>query len=137
SIGATQKELLQQFEIIIHKEIQDASLSKLVNDFYDKEREAIESIIEIIETDIFFATPYFATSNGLNNQIIEALDNDYHNYSNENALEAGVPYIKNSTSTLVYQYFFANDLIDRVISAIESENLSTIKKLNTKDNKQW
>ena len=137
SIGATQKELLQQFETIIHKEIQDSNLSKLVNDFYDKEKEAIENIIEVIETDIFFATPYFATSNGLNNEIINELDNDYHNYSNENALEVGVPYIKNSNSTVVYQYFFANDLIDKIKTAIDNENSASIKKLNTQENKRW
>ena len=137
SIGATQKELLQQFETIIHKEIQDVKLSKLVNDFYDSEKEAIEKVIEVVENDIFFATPYFATSNGINNEIIKELDNDYHSYSNENALEAGIPYIKNSNSTVVYQYFFANDLVDKVITAIKNENSTAIKNLNTKDNKQW
>lgn len=137
SIGATQKELLQQFETIIHKEIQDAKLYKLANDFYDAEKEAIEKIIAQIEIDIFFATPYFAISNGLNNDIISELDNDYKTYSNEDALEAGVSYIKNSKSTVVYQYFFANDLIDRIKSAIDNENSSAINKLNTKENKKW
>ena len=97
----TVRNLLQQFETIIHKEIQDAKLSKLVNDFYDSEKEAIEKVVEVVENDIFFATPYFATSNGINNEIIKELDNDYHSYSNENALEAGIPYIKNSNSTVV------------------------------------
>lgn len=137
SIGATQKELLQQFETIIHKEIHDTNLSKLVNDFYDKEKEALEKVIAVIENDIFFATPHFAKTNGLNNEIIEELDNDYHNYSNEEALEAGVPYIKNSNSTVVYQYFYANDLIDKVKTAINCENSVAIKNLNTKENKQW
>lgn len=136
SIGATQKELLQQFETIIHKEIQDSNLSRLINDFYDTEKEAIENVITQIENDIFFATPYFAISNGINNEIISELDNDYRTYSNEDALEAGVSYIKNSTSTVVYQYFFANDLIDRIKSAIVNENLIVIKKLNSKDNKK-
>jgi hypothetical protein len=136
SIGATQKELLQQFETIIHKKIQDANLSKLVNDFYDKEKEALEKVISVIEKDIFFATPHFAKQNGFNNEIIEELDNDYHNYYNEEALEAGVPYIKNSNSTVVYQYFYANDLIDKVKAAINSENSIAIKNLNTKENKQ-
>jgi len=136
SIGATQKELLQQFETIIHKEIRDTKLSKLVNDFYKDEKEAIEKIIAQIENDVFFATPYFAISNGLNNEIINELDSDYHNYSNEYALEAGVAYINNSSSTVVYQYFFAKDLIDRVKSAIDNENSGAIKKLNTKENKK-
>ena len=137
SIGATQKELLQQFETIIQKKIQDVNLSKLVNDFYDKEKEAIEKIIDVIENDILFATPYFAQNYGLNKVIIEHLDNDYLNYSDENALEAGVPYIKDSTSSFVYQYFFANNIIDKVKSSIDGENLANIKKLNTLENKKW
>ncbi|WMI64100.1 hypothetical protein RBH94_08450 [Aestuariibaculum sp. YM273] len=137
SIGATQKELLQQFETIIHKEIGDSNLSKLINDFYDKEKEALERIIHEIENDIFFATPYFAKTNRLNNEIIEELDNDYLKYDNEDALEAGIPYIENSRSSIVYQYFWANDLINKVKSAIKNENSTSIKKLNTKENKRW
>jgi molecular chaperone DnaK len=137
SIGATQRELLQQFETIIHKEIKEPQLSILVNDFYDKEKDALEKVVNILATDILFPTPHFAISNGLNNQIIKELDSDYETYSNEEALEAGVPYIKNSTSSIVYQYFFANDIIDRIKSAINGENSATIKKLNTNENKGW
>jgi len=137
SIGATQRELLQQFETIICKEIKDPQLSILVNDFYDKEKEVLEKVVNILATDILFATPHFAISNGLNNEIIKELDSDYEEYSNEEALEAGVPYIKNSTSSIVYQYFFANDIINRIKSAIEVENSATIKKLNTNENKGW
>jgi hypothetical protein len=136
SIGATQKELLQQFETIIHKEIQDSKLYKLVNDFYDIEKDAIEKIIAQIENDVFFTTPYFAITNGLNNEIISELDSKYNTYSNEDALAAGVSYINDSKSTAVYRYFHANNLIDRVKSAINNENSSAIKKLNTKDNKK-
>lgn len=137
SIGSTQRELLQQFETIIHKEIKDHQLSIQVNDFYDKEKEALEKVVNILATDILFPTPHFAMSNGLNNIIIKELDSDYAEYSNEEALEAGVPYIKNSTSSIVYQYFFANDIVDRIKSAIEAENSETIKKLSTNENKGW
>jgi tetratricopeptide (TPR) repeat protein len=137
SIGSTQRELIQQFETIIHKEIQDHNLSNLVNDFYNKEKESLEKVVEILASDILFPTPHFAISNGLNNEIIKELDSDYEEYSNEEALEAGVPYIKNSTPSIVYQYFFANDLIERIESAIENESLAAIKKLNTTENKGW
>lgn len=137
SIGSTQRELIQQFESIIHKEIQDHQLSNIVNDFYNKEKSALEKVVEILASDILFSTPHFAISNGLNNEIIKELDRDYEEYSNEEALEAGVPYIKNSTSSIVYQYFFANDIIERIKSAINDENSATIKKLNTKENKNW
>jgi len=137
SIGATQRELLKQFETIIHKEIKDPQLSILVNNFYDKEKEALEKVINILATDILFPTPYFAILNGINNEIIRELDDYYEEYSDEEALEAGIPYIKNSTSSIVYQYYFANDLIERIESAIEDVNLAAIKKLNTKENKTW
>ncbi|WP_247233753.1 hypothetical protein [Telluribacter sp. SYSU D00476] len=137
SIGAIQRELLQQFETIIHKEIKDHQLSILINDFYDKEKESLEKVVNIIEADILFPTPHFAISNGLNNEIIKELDSDYEEYSNEEALEAGVPYIKNSTSSIVYQYFFANNIIERIKSAIVDENSITIQKLNTIENKGW
>lgn len=137
SIGSTQRELIHQFETIIHKEIDDPQLSILVNEFYDKEKEALEKIIEILAKDILFANPHFATLYGFNNEIIEELDKDYEEYSDEEALEAGVPYIKESRSSIVYQYFFANDIVNRLKSAINDENSATIKKLNTKENKAW
>ena len=123
------------FETIIQKEIQDHHLSDLINDFYNKEKESLEKVVAILASDILFPTPHFAISNRLNNKIIKELDSDYEEYSNEEALEAGVPYIKNSTSSIVYQYFFANDIIERIKSAIEVESSARIKKLNTKENK--
>jgi hypothetical protein len=137
SIGSTQRHLIQQFETIIHKEIQDINLSILVNDFYNKEKNAIEKVIEIIESDILFPTPHFAITNDLNNEIIEELDSDYEEYSNEEALEAGLRYINNSTSSIVYQYYYANDLIERIESAIDYESLASIKELNTTENIEW
>lgn len=137
SIGSTQRELIQQFETIIQKKIQDHQLSILINDFYDKEKEALEKVVEILATDILFPTPHFAISNNLNNEIIKELDRDYEEYSNEEALEAGIPYIKNSTSSIIYKYYFANDIIDRIKSAINDEEPATIKKLNTKENKDY
>ncbi len=135
SIGTTQRELLQQFEAIIQKEIKDHELSIIVNNFYDEEKEALEKVVNTLTTDILFPTPYFAISNGLNDEIIKELDCDYEEYSNEETLKAGVPYIKNSTSSKVYQYFLANDIIDRIKSAIEAENSAKIKELNTNENK--
>lgn len=137
SIGATQKELLQQFENLIHKEIQDPSLSKIVNAFYDEEKQSIEEIILNIADDIFFATPHFSKTFDINNDIIKSLDKDYYNFSNESVLEAGIPYIKNSNSTVVYQYFFANNLIEKVVSAIKDIDANLIKKINNPENMQW
>jgi hypothetical protein len=137
SIGSTQKELLLQFENIIQNAMGDSKLAQSINDFYFKEKESLESIINILTSDILFPTPHFAITNNLNNDIIRELDSDYEQYANEESLEAGLPYIKNSTSSKVYQYFYANDLILRVKSAIEKENLVALKKLNTLSNKKW
>jgi hypothetical protein len=60
SIGATQRELLQQFESLLHKTISDPSLSKVVNDCYMEEKEAVEKIVSVINNDILFAAPHFA-----------------------------------------------------------------------------
>jgi hypothetical protein len=137
SIGATQRELLHQFETILQKQNHSVPLSNAINSFYENEKEAIQNTINIIEDDIVFATPHFAKSYGINNQIIQALDNDYRKYENEDALKAGIPFIKDSNSTVVYQYYFANDIIDKVSSAIKNEKSGTIKNLNTQDNKRW
>jgi hypothetical protein len=137
SIGVTQRELLQSFELMIYKEIEDPKLSNLVIDFYNKEKMALEKIIDVIDQDVLFTTPHFAKLHNLNNEIIQRLDDDYELYSNEEALEAGVPYIENSTESVVYQYYFACDLTERIKSAILDNNLSAIKKINTKENKGW
>ena len=101
SIGATQRELLQQFENLLHQKGSENSFAKTVSDFYADEKEAIQNVVAIIDTEILFAAPYFAKAYGINQDIIEGLDNDYEQYSNEEALQAGVAYIKNKTQSPV------------------------------------
>jgi len=129
SIGATQRELLQQFEILLHNTITDPSLSKVVNDYYMEEREAVEQIVSVINNDILFAAPHFAKTYGLNEEIIKELDNDYIEYSNEESLEAGVSYLKSHTDTYVREYATAKELVSKMVSAIKNEKLNDLKAI--------
>lgn len=131
SIGTTQRELLQQFESLLHKTISNPSLSKVVHDYYTEEKEAIEKIVSVINSDMLFAAPHFAKSYGLNEEIIKELDNDYVEYSNEESLEAGIPYLKNNSDTYVREYATARETVSTMVSAIKNENLNELKSIAT------
>lgn len=129
SIGETQKELLKQFEKQMHAQISDHDLLQTASDFYDSEKEAIENIVRIIDCDVLFTSPYFAKTYGIHNEIVDALDNDYRCYFNEDALKAGVPYVTNLMSGEVGKYSLASALIIKLLSSIENENLSLTKTI--------
>jgi hypothetical protein len=131
SIGATQRELISRFETLLQGKIEDTSLIRKVDAFYNSEKEAIEKIISIIPSQVFFATPYFAKVFGISDSIIKELDTDYIEYSDEESLKAGVPYIKNNTNSHVTEYAFVKQNIERVIELISLENLDELKKLFT------
>ncbi|OSZ81152.1 hypothetical protein CAP36_07930 [Chitinophagaceae bacterium IBVUCB2] len=135
SIGDTQRELLQQFELLLHTTISDHSLSKVVNDCYKGEKEGVEKIVSVIGKDILFAAPHFAKTYGLSEGIIKELDNDYKEYLNEESLEAGISYIKSSSGTYVAEYAAAKELISKIVSAIKTDKLSDLKAVVTKGNK--
>ena len=127
SIGAAQKELLQQFEVLINQKILDSSLAQNVDDFYHQEKEAIEKIISVINQDILFAAPRFAKLYGINDNIIEILNNDYVEYGLEESLEVGIPYLNNNSEGSVKEYGKAKDAITGIISSIQSEDISKLK----------
>jgi tetratricopeptide (TPR) repeat protein len=131
SIGATQRELLQQFETVLHKTISEPSLSKSVHDCYTEEKDGVERIVSVITNDILFAAPHFAKSYGLNEEIIKELDNDYAKYSNEESLEAGIPYLKSNSNTYVREYATARETVSTMVTAIQSENLNDLKYVAT------
>jgi hypothetical protein len=131
SIGATQRELLLQFETLLHKKILDPSLSKTAQEFYTKEKESIEKIVSVINSDILFAAPHFAITYGLNEEIIKELDNDYVDYSNEESLEAGIPYLKINSDTYVREYATAKETLSSLLSAIKNEKLNDLKSIAT------
>lgn len=135
SIGETQRELIQQFENLLNRTISDPSLSKNVHEFYNEEKEALERILSIIATEVVFATPHFAKKYGLNEKIIKELDNDYVEYSNEESLEAGLPYLKSNADTYVLEYAAAKKSISSMVIAIQNENLKELKSLTTQRKK--
>ena len=130
SIGATQRELLKQFESLLHKTISEPSLSKTVHECYTKEKEAIEKIVSLISNDILFAAPHFAKTYGINEEIIKELDKDYVVYTNEEFLHAGVPYLKNYTDTFVREYATAKELVSKMVTAIKTEKLNDLKAVS-------
>lgn len=134
SIGETQRELINQFETLLHKTISEPILSKAVHEFYEEEKEAIENIVSLINNDIIFATPHFAKTYGLHDQIIQELDNDYAEYFIEDSLEAGIPYLKDNADTYVSEYATTRDVVSTIINAIEDEKLSELKSVFTNDN---
>ena len=131
SIGETQRELLQQFESLLHKTISDQSLAKIVNDFYIAEKEAIQNIVSIINKDILFAAPHFAKTYSINVEIVKELDDDFVEYSNEQSLEFGIPYLKNNADTYVREYSTAKELVSKMVSAIKDENQNELKAILT------
>lgn len=131
SIGATQRELLQKFEALLHKTISDSLLSKEAHDFYTEEKEAIEKIVSVINNDIVFATPQFAKTYGLHEKILQELENDYAEYSDEDSLEAGIPYLKDNTDTNVKDYATARETVTTIVNAIRNEKLSELKSVTT------
>ena len=129
SVGSVQRELLQQFENLLNQNIESSSLSKLVIEFYNQEKQAIQNVIEIVEEDIFFAPPYFAKVYHLNQSIVDALANDYVNFFNEYSLLAGIPYLENNKTSAITEYSTAKDLVTKIITAIQKENPSELEAI--------
>jgi hypothetical protein len=135
SIGTTQRELLQQFESILQKTILDSSFSKAVNDFYAFEKESIQKIVSVINKDMLFAAPHFAKAYGINDEIIKELEKYYVNYSYEDSLDAGIPYLKNNFDTYVDEYSTAKETVASMISAIKNQKLNELKSVTTDKNR--
>lgn len=131
SIGITQRELLNQFEILLNKTISNPTLLSTCQHYYSYEKESIEKVIELLDKDILIAGPYFAKTFSINEDIIEFLDNEYAEYDNEEALLAGIPYLKDNTNTYVQEFANAKELVDTVCTYIEREDLKAIKDANS------
>jgi hypothetical protein len=136
SIGATQRELLSQFESAINKQ-EEESLSKKLHLFYDNEKIAIEKVIEVIVSQVIFAGPYFAKKfSSVGKEIISELNYDYLKYANIEALEAGVAYFDSTSSqmlsTSVGEYYEATMIRKELLYALNS--LQTDKLIEIKNN---
>jgi hypothetical protein len=127
SIGATQKELIQQFEHLLVQVIGNTNFLKEVQAFYDLEKQAIQNIVAVIPEDILFAGPHFAKLFRINESIINALDEDYAQYKNEESLEAGVPYLILSVDSEVGKYSQAKKTIEVILKAIGKQDLADLR----------
>ncbi|MDR0507051.1 MAG: hypothetical protein LBH32_09595 [Dysgonamonadaceae bacterium] len=137
SIGATQKELLHQFEALLLQKVNNPSLIQIIQSFYAFEKESIERIIRVINKDILFASPYFAKSfSNLNEIILAELNEIYLKTRNEDALEAGIPYIKNSSGDDIDEYAQAKELVLSVEEAIKNNDLIKLKTANSDERKE-
>lgn len=134
SIGATQKELINQFEGLLSTSVDDQELLEMATKFYDQEKADLINVINTIDKDIVFSTPFFAIQHGLNREIIVLLEEDYNTYQNEDALLAGMPFIKESKKSIVYQFSLGHEIIGRVLKAIEKQDFNELAKINTKAN---
>jgi hypothetical protein len=135
SIGAIQKELLLQFETLLNSSISDNALLLDATNFYDEEKTAIEKIVEIIDTEMFFPSPYLAKAIGINKVIVEALNSDYVDYKNEAALHCGFAYLTRVQSDPVSRYYTAKNIVSKILKAISDENLKVIKDIISDKNK--
>lgn len=131
SIGVTQRELLNQFEILLNKIVTNPNLLSTCQNYYSYEKESIEKVIELHDRDILIAGPYFAKAFSINEDIIEFLDNEYSVYDNEEALQAGIPYLKDNSNTYVREYATAKELVDSVRMSIEREDIKAINEANS------
>lgn len=131
SIGVTQRELLNQFEILLNKTVSNPTLLSTCQHYYSYEKESIEKVIELLDKDILVAGPHFAKTFSINEDIIEFLDNEYSEYDNEEALKAGIPYLKDNSDTYVREYATAKELVDSVRTYIVREDLKAIKEANS------
>jgi hypothetical protein len=136
SIGSSQKYLINQFEKLINEQELESNFSNQVIDFYENEKQAIESIIKIIPEEIIFATPYFAKKYKIETKILDLLESDFKNYNNEESLEAGIPYLINNSHSVINEYRTAKKTIESLIDLIIEKNLPEFTKKITADQKK-
>jgi hypothetical protein len=135
SIGAAQVELLNQFESLLNIKYSDNNFNKKIIDFYEFEKKSIENVATLAVDNIFIASPYFTISFDLTHKVIDALDLDFAEFSVERTLKSGLPYCININSGFVYNYKQATVLVDSIINAIISENITKLITLFTNENK--
>ncbi|MDR2086728.1 MAG: hypothetical protein LBP72_06085 [Dysgonamonadaceae bacterium] len=132
SIGATQKELLAQFESLLSQKINNPNLINIAHSFFSSEKEATERLIKVVNKDILCASPYFARIFGINKTLTTILTEIYENDKNEDALEAGIPYITEDSNAYIKSYAIVKELIYKAVKAIQNEDLAELKLLNSR-----
>lgn len=142
SIGTTQRELLTQFENIINTKFENEAFSRKIHQFYEKEKNSIENVIEIVPNEVLFAAPYFATKySEIAIKIIDELNDDYSEYSNEEALKAGIAYFNPDqnngiNSDTVGEYYQAHQIKKEFFTALKSLNTDKLIEIKNDSNKK-
>jgi hypothetical protein len=137
SSEATRKELLDQFEALLLQKTSNPDLIDAIQNFYSSEKTAIERVIDVIDDideDILYPTPYFAKKmNGINETIIAKLNEIYTKQKREDALEAGIPYLLSNLGahTFLHKYARAKELVQQVDTAIQEEDLNVLISINS------
>jgi hypothetical protein len=131
SIGATQKELLEQFESLLSQKINNPDLINTAQTFFSSEKEAIGQLIKVVNKDVLCASPYFAKIFDISKSLTSLLTEIYENDKNEDALEAGIPYITDDSNSDIKSYALVQELIYKAVRAIQNEDLTELKSLNS------
>lgn len=92
SIGQAQRELLTVFENSLHS-IKPEQLNNTIQSFYNKEKDAIDSLVKHLGFDIIHCTPEFAKVFKLESTILKYLNRSYEKHRDEIILELGALYI--------------------------------------------
>ena len=135
SIGEVQRELVTYFEDSLNHII-DSDLARKAQSFYQSEKEAIEKIIEVIDTQIIYASPYFAKQLNLHKVIIEHLVSEFENTRDLSILSLGDLYVKNRKPAIFKHYSAAKKMIENCINAIENLDSNALERQNTTNNKR-
>jgi hypothetical protein len=140
SIGETQKELLNQFEKLLHYSIIDTSMANSAQKLYIDEKEVVEKIVAKIPNINLSAGPKFAKQYNINKIILREIEKTYSDTSDENLLEIGCFYIQKQSdgkNELEIEYREDGTVFARSANCfLTNENISTLTglvKIHPKD----
>lgn len=133
SIGDVQRQLVAFFENSLNH-ISDDSLTQKAQLFYQLEKEAIEKVIEVIDTQIIYAAPYFAKQHNLHKVILEHLVSEFENTQDLSILSLGDSYVKNRKPAIFKHYSTAKKMIENCINTVEGLDSNALNKQNTTKN---
>lgn len=133
SIGDTQRQLVAFFENALN-EISDTALSHRIQLFYQSEKEAIEKIIKVLDTQNMYSAPYFAKKYNLQKDILRELASKFRSNQDMSLLQIGNLYVKNRKPAIFKDFTIVENMIKDSLAAIKELDNSKLKNQNTKDN---
>ncbi|MBS1615876.1 MAG: hypothetical protein JST06_07140 [Bacteroidetes bacterium] len=129
SIGDTQRELIAEFEKLLHSVIKENSLMEVAVEFYTEERDALQKAIPEIATmkeGLFVAAPYFAREHGLAQEVACLLEECYDRFDhNSELLEIAIMYGA-SENSIAGKYASTKSLLENFVKAIANRQYSSL-----------